>query len=644
MSAIAGALDLRGGPVDPELLERLAAGLAPQGPEGLRRVARGQVGMVFAAFRTTTAEERAGQPFLGKDGLLVSWDGRLDHADELAERLDAPAGMSAPELAARAFRRWGDAFAGELLGDFALALWDPADERLLLARDPFALRPLYYTVAGDVLLWASRLDALLSAAPVSREVDDEWVAGYLINRPDPAASPYRAIRAVPPAHAIGVSRGRIEPPRRFWRIDPEREIRFARDEEYEERFRELFVDSVRSRLDAPGTVVCDLSGGLDSSSIACVAHHLVKTGSVPAQRIVTVSYVYDASPSADERRWIHRVEEWLGQPGVHLADTEHPFLARLEEPFSEVPASRLCARELQEGVERVLESQGARVLLSGFAGDHVTFSQAATPMLLGDLVRQGKLSELPAAFRFWNRALGFPHLDLVWHGIVRPFLPLSLRLWEARATIRKNAWIDQRFARRTAMGERSLEGTGGYRLPSRRERYADVESAIEGSAYTYSRWGRRPFEARFPFLDRPLVEFCLACPTDQFLRNGEGRSLHRRALAGLVPPETLARRDKRGNSESLLRAFAREAPQLSALFSPDARVFERGYADRKELRRLLDKARAGLRADALVLFNVIALEVWLRGLDKPGMAPSLPEKEMPWISPCPPPTSPTPAC
>jgi asparagine synthase (glutamine-hydrolysing) len=575
--------------------------------------------MVFAAFQTATAEERARQPFLREDGLLVSWDGRLDHAEELAERLGAPARTSAPELAALAFRRWGDAFAGELLGDFALALWDPAEERLLLVRDPMALRPLYYTIAGDVLLWASRLETLLSAAPVSREIDDDWVAGYLINRPDPAASPYRAIRAVPPAHTIAASRGRIGPPRRFWRIDPEREIRFARDEEYEERFRELFVDSVRSRLDAPGTVVCDLSGGLDSSSIACVAHHLVRTGSVPARRIVTVSYVYEASPSADERRWIRPVEEWLGKPGVHLRDTEHPLLVRLEEPFSEVPVSRLCARELQEGVERALESHGSRVLLSGFGGDHVAFSQAATPVLLGDLVRRGKLAELPAAFRFWNRALGLTHLDLVWHGVIRPFLPRSLRLWDARAAIRKSPWIDRRFARRTAMAERSLESTGGYRLPSRRERFADVETAIEGSAYTYSRWGRQPFEARFPFLDRRLVEFCLACPTDQFLRNGEGRSLHRRALTGLVPPETLARKDKRGNSESLLRAFAREAPQLAALFGPQARVFERGYVDRKELLKLLEKARIGLRADALVLFNVIALEMWLREIEKEEM-------------------------
>lgn len=644
MSAIAGALNLQGEPVDPDLLERLAAGLAPCGPEGLRRVARGPVGMVFAMFQTTTAEERARQPFLTEDGLLVSWDGRLDHADELSERLGAPARTGAPDLAARAFRRWGDAFAGELLGDFALALWDQAGGRLLLARDPFALRPLYYTSAGDVLLWASRLESLLCVGRVSREVNDEWVASYLIGRPDPTASPYRAIRAVPPAHTIAVSRGRIEPPRRFWQIDPEREVRFARDEEYEERFRELFLDSVRSRLDAPGTVVCDLSGGLDSSSIACVAHHLVKAGTVPARRIATLSYIYDVSSSADERRWIRRVEEWTGEPGTHLTDAEHPFLVRLEEPFSEIPMPRVCARELQEGVERTLERHGARVLLSGYAGDHVLVSQAASPALLGDLVRQGKLSELPAAFRFWNRTLGLPHLDLAWHGLIRPFLPRSLRLLDAEVAIRKDAWIDRRFIRRTAMRERALEGTGGYGLPSRRERYASVESAIEGAACMYARWGGRPFEVRFPFLDRRLVELCLACPTDQLLRNGEGRSLHRRALSGLVPTETLARKSKGGNLESILRAFAREGARLATLLGPDARVFERGYVDRKELRKLLEKACVGLRVDVLSLLSVIALEAWLRGLEKPGVAPSLPEEEVPWISPCPPPTSPIPAC
>lgn len=553
------------------------------------------------------------------NGLRVDWDGRLDHADELAGRLSAPAQESAAELAARAYARWGEAFPGELLGDFALALWDPAEELLLLARDPFALRPLYYTVSGDVLLWASRLETLLSAAPISREVDDDWIAGYLIGRPDPVASPYRAIRSVPPGHTVAVRRGRIESPRCFWRIDPEREVRFERDEEYEERFRDLFLDAVKSRLDVPETVVCGLSGGLDSSSIACVAHHLVQAGRVPARRIVTLSYVYDESRLADERRFIRPVEEWLGWPGVHLAETEHPALVRLLEPFSEIPTPSACGRELQGGIERTLERHGARVLLSGFAGDHVLVSQAAAPAFLGDFVRRGKLSELPAAFRFYNRTLGMPHLQLVWHGLIRPFLPRSLRRLDAWARVCKDAWIDRRFARRTALGERSLEGTGGYGLPSRRERYASVESAIEGAAFLYGSWSDPRFETRLPFLDRRLVEFCLACPTDQLLRNGEGRSLQRRALRGLVPPEILARKDKRGNSESLLRAVAREAPRLNALFGPNARVFERGYIDQKELRKLLEKARIGLRTDVLSLFSVIALEVWLRGDESPRL-------------------------
>lgn len=123
-------------------------------------------------------------------------------------------------------------------------------------------------------------------------------------------------------------------------------------------------------------------------------------------------------------------------------------------------------------------------------------------------------------------------------------------------------------------------------------------------------------EVRFPFLHRPLVEFCLALPVEQFARPTETRSLHRRALRALLPPEVCSRRNKRGPDEALIRRIGEAWPRLTALFGADARVFAHGFVARAPLLEALRRRRFGLLAEAGAVETVISLEVWLRGLER----------------------------
>jgi asparagine synthase (glutamine-hydrolysing) len=129
-------------------------------------------------------------------------------------------------------------------------------------------------------------------------------------------------------------------------------------------------------------------------------------------------------------------------------------------------------------------------------------------------------------------------------------------------------------------------------------------------------WWDAPVELSAPYLDRDLVEFCLGVPSDQFVRRGETRSLHRRALAGLLPPRIARRRDKQGPDEAILRAIAERWGDLQPLLE-EPRVASRGWMNAAAFRRVLQEARFGKPGDYLpALLPSLALEVWMRAAEE----------------------------
>ena len=153
----------------------------------------------------------------------------------------------------------------------------------------------------------------------------------------------------------------------------------------------------------------------------------------------------------------------------------------------------------------------------------------------------------------------------------------------------------------------------GYRLPSRRDQAEGLLSVIRTvSAISFQEYAR--VEYTFPYLHRPLVEFLLAVPVEQKVRPGAGRSLVRRSLAALVPEKVLKRKGKKGPTDALCRAIAREWPTLKSLFE-DPRVCAYGYVDPKQLTKALDQLRYGTQKFTFQLFVTIATEFWLRSLE-----------------------------
>jgi asparagine synthase (glutamine-hydrolysing) len=146
MSALAGILNLDGAPVDRNLLDVVARRLARHGPDGGGNTQTAGMGMVFRAYHTDAEARRERQPLVSTAGRILAWDGRLDNRAVLISQLRDHADHASTdvEIVMASHFRWGTDFVSHLIGDFALSLWEPATRTLLLARDPFGTRPLYY--------------------------------------------------------------------------------------------------------------------------------------------------------------------------------------------------------------------------------------------------------------------------------------------------------------------------------------------------------------------------------------------------------------------------------------------------------------------------------------------------------------------
>lgn len=530
------------------------------------------------------------------------WDGRLDNRAELISQLGNRVEQSSTDvdIVMASYLNWGIDFLPHLIGDFALSLWDPTTRTLILARDAFGTRPIYYRANPHGITWSSDLASLLDVEKL--EIDREYVASYLNGAPDLERTAYKNIHSVRPGSALIIRDHRIEK-HEFWRPHVKQEVRYRSDSEYEEHFCDLFRDAVRCRLRSDGPVWAELSGGLDSSAIVCIADQIAGSS-----QIETVSYVYDNSRASDERRFIAAVEAQRGRAGHHFHEDDsvgrfvNLDVASIVRPN---PTYRFTARH--DWVRRQMQETGSSVLLSGIGGDNLLWSGAETSPELADLLVQLKLPSLHRAVKLWSRATRDSYAATLWRGAVLPCVKPSLP--------GTSALIDRDFAKQMQLQERKTQAIDaqGFKLPSARAQACLLASVVRAVASCYYR-DRVATEYRFPFLHRPLVEFLLAVPIEQKLRPGENRSLQRRALRHVLPAAILRRQSKRCSTEALCRTLAANWREVEPLFKAPL-VCEYGFVDPKAFADAARLIRHGLQNPGGELVGVLSVELWLRGLE-----------------------------
>ncbi len=519
----------------------------------------------------------------------IRWDERA----AAAHALGLPRNAADGELVSAAFERWRDEAPFHILGDFALAVFDVRRRRLTLARDVFGVHPMYWTAGGDlgipeVLAAGSRADALARLDGREARLDEVRAAHHLAGwSVDATRTFFRDVKRVPRAHTISWD-GHTLQQREYWRLNvaPRRSPERALGE-----LRARFERAVACRVS--GETAVTLSGGLDSTAVACAARRLAP---VSAHALVFPGL------SSDESRYIGIVERECGIDATRIDGTKlNPWhaLERATVTQSEpVGAPNLFLHEaLYESARR----SGATVLLDGLDGD-TTLSHGMERLVV--LAQRGRWLRLLSETRSFSRR----------HGITM------------RRTLRRHVWsrwrrrrgprsiLDEDVAQRVAFESTTrahLSSLRGLRTEQELHR-ANLERGILSHALELAHHAAhaRGIEPRYPFFDRRLAQFCVSLPATWKLRDGWSRWAHREASAGLMPDEIRWRVRKARLGPQFTQCMRGLVRDEHAIEHRLQRVLP--LVDRARLNDYRDRLlHAADLASAVVVWRALTLDVWM---------------------------------
>ena len=618
MSGLVGIHRIDGHPADATTLARMVRAIAHRGADGEGQWQAGPTALGHRLLYTTPESLHERQPVSDEAGNhRLVWDGRLDNREELAAALGiqlAPGPtVTDPTLVLHAYRRWGLRCLDRIVGEFAFALWDERARTLVCARDRLGLKPFHYTWAGPTLLFSSEIKPLLAARGAIPEPDDEMVLAFLLREfreRDHGRTFFRGFHRLPPGHVLTVRNG-VASVSRYWAIDPLRETRYARDDEYVDHFLTLFADAVRCRLRSEFPVGVFVSGGLDSSAILCTAE---RYGGGPHDGLPPLDAftLFSDDAASDERAFARDVVAATGSKGHEIHATDDDPLHRIEDLMWEVesPIVGAARQSVLASTDAVL-AWGCRVLLSGDGGDHLLDEIG----YLADLARELKLRQFvrdTRAFASWYGGSSAQFGGMALAMLVPPAIK-----YVAKRALRRAPppWINGGLGRAVGLHDRLREPWHTVRFPSfaQADSYLSVAGAYQVLKLEVDERASAAagVETRFPFLDARLVEYVLSVPSARRTHNGERKRLLRAAMHGIVPDAVRARRGKGDWTEPMdrgLTALCRRDPP-APLENRSGRLGR--YVDLGSARRLVDSYVAGRKDLRWEVWFLITVDRWL---------------------------------
>jgi len=592
--------------------------LAHRGPDGTGYYRDGDCGLAHA--RLSIIDLAGGrQPIHNEDqSVWVSFNGEIFNYIELRRELEAAGHrfytQSDTEVLVHAYEEHGDRFLERLNGQFAIALWDRRQRRLVLARDRAGIRPLFYANSGGRLAFASEVKALFALRGIARRLDvsalGELFTYWAVL---PPRTVFAGIQTLPPGHYLVAERGSLRVVRYWdWQFPQDSGHDTRPVEECAEELRALLVDAVRLQLRADVPVGAYLSGGLDSSVVTTLIKNFTDTP------LRTFSLTF-ADREFDESAYQRELVAYLGtrHSAVHctaeaLSSAFRRAIWHAESPIlrtAPVPLMLLSQRVREEGYKVVLTGEGADEVFAGydlFKEAKIRRFWARQP---GSKLRPRALERLypylkdqknsPAVGGAFTRLFfgaGMEHIDEPYFAHM-PRWTTTRRIWQFLSPdVRKlhGAWDPYRAYQSWL----AVDPTRWS--PLARDQYAEAHTLLSG--YLLSSQGDRmamanSVEGRFPYLDHRVIEFANRLPPRYKLRALTEKYVLKEAVKDLLP-ETIRRRVKQPyrapDSQSFFRA-GHPVDEVAELLSPE-RLRDAGYFDPTAVAKLVAKCRDGRAA------------------------------------------------
>ncbi|TVP83683.1 MAG: hypothetical protein EA344_08685 [Alkalicoccus sp.] len=510
-------------------------------------------GAVIACAHQWLTSESVGErlPFLYKGRFVVTADVVLDNRKDLFYDLNIHPSrrryMTDTMLLARAFETWGLRMVYKVLGSFAAAIWDKHEKKLFLFRDNSGSRTLYYFHRNNTAAFSTTKEVLLQLPEVGKKFNENWIAQFIalpsnVEALDMNITVFRDIQQVPPSSIVIISEGKttVKP---YSLIDPHYRIILNRDEEYEEAFRSIMAESVRSKLRTRGKQGSLLCGGLGSGIVASMA----------GRELNYPLHTYTVKPKKDFHAWADSHEaakeitalEETGHCGGHIKnrmltlDGSHPLaklgnhLTMLETPFKSTDTFFR-----REEVHKAAKEDSVRVLLNSSRGENTILwgSHRLNHYYYTRMLKKMKWKQLNGELSSYAAHYGIPLKQVL------PVLAKKALKQKVRDSGSMPNWIHPDLAKKTGVFELCrkysypLTDLGEHQLNDFRKRslMQNFHWNNEGTAAAKLSLHTGVWE-RDPTNDYRVIQFCLAIPEEQFVKQGLERSLARRASKNILP-------------------------------------------------------------------------------------------------------------
>ncbi len=546
----------------------------------------------------------------------VVYNGEIFNYLELREELEALGHrfrtLTDTEVLLNAYEQWGAPCLEKLNGMWAFALWNLRTRHLVLSRDRFGIKPLYYAHKGSRFAFASEIKALLKLSWMKAEPHEPALADYLVHsRVDSFDwTFFKGVHQLSAGHLLEIDMGGAKQPltKRWWNIESTLEEPPRTDAGVVERFQELFTSAVCLRLRSDASLGICLSGGLDSSAILCVArkasnNRLARAFSNVYPADNESSYIDAVATAAD-------VESHRTTPSADalLADLEG-FIYSQDEP---VGASSQYA---QYKVFELAKAFGTTVALSGLGADELMAGYPYFfPVHLAGLIEQLRFNAAIREFKEFRRATSAPFMDY--------FLATFSAFFDHRTMIRfanrydpsrSVQWVSPHLRKSASEIRASVDDSFEEQLNKRLYEVFSVSGLPAHLRYEDRSGMAFSIEARHPFMDHHLVSFLFSLPARCKIRDGRFKHVLRESMDGLVPEVVRTRKHKVGFTTPM-RQWLKSSP-LQTYFRETfraRRTRERGSYDTHALLRSFDDHSSGKIDGSRPLWRALNLELWFR--------------------------------
>jgi asparagine synthase (glutamine-hydrolysing) len=610
-------------PVDEAEILRMCDAIAHRGPDDWGTFVEGGLGL---GMRRLSIVDLAGghQPIANEDGtVVVVFNGELYNYPSLyAELISKGHRFSTrtdTEVLVHLYEEHGEGLVARLRGMFAFAIWDRSRRRLLLARDHFGQKPLFYTEDGARLAFASEMKALLADDPSLAELSPQALDQYLTMRfVHPPETFFARVRALPPAHYMVWENGRarIE---RYWDLNYGPKWTLSEVETLD-RIDELLAETVKLHLLSDVPIGAFLSGGLDSTLIASYAARTLgselRTFSmgIPYRDLNELPY---AAAVAARYGTQHFAEEVT--PSV-VEDLPR-LVSALDEPADPLSICLLhLAKMTARHVKVVLGGDGGDELFGGYdryAADRWLDAYRSVPEVVRDAVANQVIRRLPDQFTFKSVTHKLRWVDLMARKTGGERYSESLQFFwfnEAhRAELYAPGFRKQLLDGRPDGCLLDLYAAPNAMEPIDRMMYVDCMSRLPGQSLTILDRATMAYslESRSPFLDPRFAEFMARVPTSLKIKGRRLRYLERRLGERYLPPEVLRRR-KQGFASPLMYILEGEVRALAPRLLLDSELVRAGYLRAERMKQLVDEHLSRRYDHGNRIWLLLSAEVWYR--------------------------------